>query len=224
MSFNKNSKTLSAVAALGATAMLLIGSLSSASAAESKSSDSKESKPACVEGQRNIGTVLAPVCVANGASAYEIAVKLGSYTPGSPSAWITSLKGDKGDQGLVGPVGLTGPQGIQGVPGIQGLKGETGAKGDTGAQGEKGIQGDTGAQGEKGIKGDTGAQGPKGDKGDTGAAGADANVIGTACSYTYKSNLVTGKWAFVTIGNKFAALGCLKDGETPVRDDHQGDE
>ena len=206
MSFNKNSKTLSAVAALGATAMLLIGSLSSASAAENKSSDSKESKPVCVEGQRNIGTVLAPICVANGASAYEIAVKLG-FTPANPVTWIASLKGEKGDQGLVGPVGPQGATGPQGVSGDVGPRGEQGVIGLTGLQGTKGDKGDTGA---------AGAAGAKGDKGDTGAAGADANAIGTACSFDTGSGEHakhhTGVWGFDKINNGFAAYGCILAG------------
>jgi hypothetical protein len=207
MSFTKNSKTLSAVAALGATAMLLIGSLNSASAAESKSSDSKETKSVCVEGQRNIGTVQAPVCISNGASAYEIAVKLGSYSPGTPAGWIASLKGAKGDQGLVGPVG---PQGVSGDVGPRGPQGETGFTGSDGAKGDQGDQGATGEKGDKGDKGDTGAAGTNGTN------GADANVIGTACSFdTTKESRIThhtGVWGFAKINNGFAAYGCILAG------------
>ena len=60
---------------------------------------------------------------------------------------------------------------VRGPQGEQGIQGEKGDKGDTGAKGEKGDKGDTGAKGDKGDKGDTGAKGDKGDKGDTGAQG-----------------------------------------------------
>ena len=62
-----------------------------------------------------------------------------------------SLKGDKGDQGPIGPQGIQGPKGDDGAQGVQGPQGE---KGDTGAVGPQGDPG------------------PKGDKGDTGPAGA----------------------------------------------------
>ena len=222
MSFNKNPKTLSAVAALGATAMLLIGSLSSASAAESKSSDSKETKPACVEGQR----LIAPgVCVANGASAYEIAVKLGYQ--GDITSWITSLKGA---QGLQGVPGLLGPQG---VPGLQGPKGEPGTNGSNGSNGNDGADGADGAPGAAGAPGAPGLPGDQGPKGDTGAQGpkgtngADANVIGTACSFDTGSGQNirhhTGVWGFAKITEaeniKFAAYGCILAAGDPGQDD-----
>lgn len=58
------------------------------------------------------------------------------------------FKGEKGDQGPIGPAGAKGEQG------------ETGPTGPPGAKGEQGIQGPAGAKGEQGI------QGPKGEKGD----------------------------------------------------------
>lgn len=58
------------------------------------------------------------------------------------------FKGEKGDQGPIGPAGAKGDQG------------ETGPTGPPGAKGEQGIQGPAGAKGEQGI------QGPKGEKGD----------------------------------------------------------
>ena len=111
-----------------------------------------------------------------------------------------TFRGEKGEQGPVGPKGDTGPQGPKGDTGATGpqgpkgadgtltfealteeqkksLRGETGPagpKGDTGAQGPAGPQGETGPQGPKGDPGADGAQGiqgPAGPKGDTGAQG-----------------------------------------------------
>ncbi|MDO4468421.1 MAG: collagen-like protein [Bacillota bacterium] len=61
------------------------------------------------------------------------------------------FKGEKGDQGPIGPAGAKGEQGEVGP---------TGAKGDPGAKGEKG---DPGVQGERGPKGEPGVKGDKGD-------------------------------------------------------------
>lgn len=207
MSFIKSPKFSSAAAAIGVTVLLVAGSVSAASA-DNKTADTKETKPACAESQRNVGTVAAPICVANGASAYEIAVKQG-YT-GNVTEWLASLKGakgDKGDQGI---------QGLQGIPGIQGPKGD---KGDTGDQGLKGNTGDQGVQGTQGEKGDTGSQGPKGDTGAQGPAGADgqnANVIGTACTFATTGEhgkSYTGVWGYtsVIVGDKqtVAVFGCV---------------
>ena len=69
MSFITNPKIKIATATAGSIALLLVGSLSAASAADGKSSEGKENKPACTENMRNVGTVAAPICVANGASA-----------------------------------------------------------------------------------------------------------------------------------------------------------
>ena len=197
MYFITNPKFKIATATAGSIALLLAGSLSAASAADSKASESKENKPACTENMRNIGTAAAPICISNGASAYEIAVKLG-YN-GSSIEWIASLKGAKGDQGL---------QGLQGNTGEQGLKGD---KGDQGNTGEQGLKGDKGDQGDKGDKGDAGAAGTNG------ADGKDANVIGTACSFDtageHGSVHHTGVWGFGQIlgnkGSKIAVYGCV---------------
>ena len=234
MSFITNPKIKIATATAGSIALLMVGSLSAAVAADSKSSsDSKEIKPACTENMRNVGTVAAPICVANGASAYEIAVKQGFQ--GTVVEWLASLKGAKGDQGNVGPQGIQGIQGIQGNQGNQGIQGAKGDKGDqgntgeqgpkgdkgtTGDQGPKGDQGNVGAQGPEGAKGDTGAQGPAGAPGTNGTNGQDANVLGTACSFDtttgggHPSTVHhTGVWGFGQItgdkGSKIAVYGCV---------------
>ena len=161
------------VSAVAIAAALLLGSsLTAASAAENKSNDVKEVKPACVENQRNIGTVQFPICVANGASAYEIAVKLGFE--GNPSAWLLTLKGAKGDTGAQGEVGTQGVRGEIGPQGIQGFRGEPGSKGSDGKDGQ------------------------------------NANVIGTACSFTSSKNVThTGVWGFGKIQDHVAIFGCV---------------
>lgn len=84
---------------------------------------------------------------------YEIAVDNGFE--GTEAEWLESLKGEKGDQGEIGPKGDKGDQG------------EIGPKGDKGDQGIQGPKGDKGDPGEQGI------QGPKGDKGDLPIKGID---------------------------------------------------
>jgi hypothetical protein len=77
-------------------------------------------------------------------------------------------KGEKGDKGDVGETGPKGPKGDSGDVGPQGPKGDTGPAGQ---QGERGPKGDTGATGERGQKGEQGLQGPKGDTGSQGPQG-----------------------------------------------------
>ena len=215
MSFITNPKIKIATATAGSIALLLVGSLSAASAADGKSSEGKENKPACTENMRNVGTVAAPICVANGASAYEIAVKQGFQ--GTVVEWLASLKGAKGDQGLQG---LKGDTGAQGPKGDQGNTGEQGPKGDKGTTGDQGLQGEQGNAGAQGAKGDTGAQGPAGPAGTNGTNGHDANVIGTACSFDTTTGEDhphtvhhTGVWGFGQIsgdkGSKIAVYGCV---------------
>lgn len=204
MSFKKSPKISSAAAAIGVAVLLVAGSVNAASA-DNKTSENKETKPACSESQRNIGTVAAPICVANGASAYEIAVKKGFV--GDVTAWLASLKGEKGDQGI---------QGIQGLTGAKGDKGETGAQGIQGIPGEQGNQGDKGNTGDKGDKGDTGNTGLQGPAGPAGANGQNANVIGTACTFSTTGEhgkTYTGVWGYSSITTSdnqvFAAFGCV---------------
>ena len=216
MSFITNPKIKIATATAGSIALLMVGSLSAAVAADGKSSsDSKETKPACTENMRNVGTVAAPICVANGASAYEIAVKQGFQ--GTVVEWLASLKGAKGDQGIQGIQGNVGPQGIQGLKGDKGDQGIQGIQGNPGEQGPQGEQGNVGPQGHKG---DTGAQGPAGNNGTNGTNGQDANVIGTACSFDTTTGgdhprtvHHTGVWGFGQItgdkGSKIAVYGCV---------------
>lgn len=127
----------------------------------------------------------------NGLSAYEIAKNNGFE--GTPTEWLASLKGDRGD---TGKQGVKGDKGDTGERGLQGAKGDTGATGKTGASGKsayevwlsvgnsgtemdflnslKGEKGDIGLQGIQGEKGDKGNTGAKGSKGDTGADGKSA--------------------------------------------------
>ena len=92
-------------------------------------------------------------------------------------------KGQKGEQGAVGPKGERGTegaqgekgaQGAQGTDGAQGEKGAQGAQGTDGAQGEKGEQGIQGLKGAMGEQGTDGAQGAKGERGEQGVQGAAA--------------------------------------------------
>ena len=117
---------------------------------------------------------------------------------------LAALKGEKGDQGLIGKVivpsidsygvmsfaiqdtaiapqsvNVRGPQGVQGVQGIQGPMGAQGAQGiqgATGAQGPRGLQGETGPKGATGSAGVQGPQGPQGIKGDNGADGRSFTI------------------------------------------------
>lgn len=73
---------------------------------------------------------------ADGKSAYDIAVANGFV--GTVAAWLSSLKGEKGDTGAKG---ATGSAGAKGDTGSQGLKGDTGAKGEKGDTGAKGADG-----------------------------------------------------------------------------------
>ena len=109
---------------------------------------------------------------------------------------MTSLKGEKGDQGPKGDPGeqgIQGPKGNPGEQGIQGPKGDPGKstyqlaidsgfvgsesdwltslKGEKGDQGPKGDPGEQGIQGPKGNPGEQGIQGPKGNPGEQGIQG-----------------------------------------------------
>ena len=127
---------------------------------------------------------------ADGKSAYQIAVEKGF--DGDETAWLASLKGEQGPQGIQGeagpqgiqgiqgPVGETGPQGIQGEQGPQGIQGEAGPKGDPGETGPQGIQGEKGdpfkytdftPEQLEGLKGPKGEQGPQGIQGEAGPQG-----------------------------------------------------
>ena len=130
---------------------------------------------------------------ADGKSAYQIAVEKGFE--GDETAWLASLKGEQGpqglqgeqgpagEQGIQGPAGEAGPQGIQGPQGLQGIQGEAGPKGDPGEAGPQGIQGEKGdafkytdftpeqLEGLKGPKGDQGPQGIQGEAGPQGPQG-----------------------------------------------------
>ena len=133
-----------------------------------------------------------------GYSAYELAVQQGFE--GTIDEWLTSLKGEKGEDGSIvfeelteeqkemlrGPKGepflysdftqeqlesLRGPQGIQGETGPRVEQGPQGIQGPTGATGATGATGPTGPQGEQGEKGEPGEQGPQGIEGPQGNTG-----------------------------------------------------
>ncbi len=84
-------------------------------------------------------------------------------------AWILkgNIKGDKGNDGAIGP---KGQDGIAGGIGPTGPKGETGSAGIQGPVGPKGETGSTGATGPQGVAGPTGPQGA------TGTAGTNSVV------------------------------------------------
>lgn len=112
---------------------------------------------------------LAAASVADGESAYELAVANGFV--GTEQEWLDSL---------VGPTGPQGPQGIQGVEGPAGPQGEQGLTGPQGPQGIQGIQGATGPVGPQGIQGETGPVGPEGPQGVQGPSGDDAYEVAVA--------------------------------------------
>ncbi|MGN0824380.1 MAG: hypothetical protein ACI4MB_04855 [Candidatus Coproplasma sp.] len=85
----------------------------------------------------------------------------GNSSPLSFEDWLSTFKGEKGDQGI---------QGIQGEKGDQGVQGVQGEKGDQGVQG---VQGEKGEQGIQGIQGEKGEQGNPGENGVDGVDGAD---------------------------------------------------
>ena len=74
-----------------------------------------------------------------------------SNAPPSESFWsLMATKGDKGDQGAIGPQGIQGPVGAtgpQGVPGPVGATGPQGVPGPVGPTGPQGIQGPAGSSG-----------------------------------------------------------------------------
>ena len=85
----------------------------------------------------------------------------------SYEAWLETVRGPQGEQGI---------QGEKGDKGDPGAKGEQGAKGDPGAKGEQGIQGEKGEKGDKGDPGAKGEQGIQGEQGDPGKDGKDGEV------------------------------------------------
>ena len=78
-------------------------------------------------------------------------------TPPNDSFWsLMATKGDKGDEGPIGPQGIPGPVGAtgpQGLPGPVGATGPQGVPGPVGAVGPQGIPGPVGAMGPQGIQG-----------------------------------------------------------------------
>ena len=102
-----------------------------------------------------------------GDSAYQVAVANGFV--GTETAWLLSLIGPQGLQGLPGADGAVGPQGIPGANGLQGLPGATGdsayqvavANGFVGTEtawllsliGPQGLSGADGGIGPQGLSG-----------------------------------------------------------------------
>lgn len=70
-----------------------------------------------------------------------------------PSSSGTSIKGDRGRDGVDGIVGLEGRRGQQGCIGPEGERGATGIPGPRGKIGPTGVTGATGATGERGEDG-----------------------------------------------------------------------
>ena len=83
------------------------------------------------------------------------------------------IRGEKGEDGPVGPQGPTGQTGPKGDQGLQGPPGPKGDRGVQGPPGRDGEPGKTGPKGEPGSAGETGPQGPPGPKGEPG----DVNSI-----------------------------------------------
>lgn len=70
--------------------------------------------------------------------------------------------GPKGDTGERGPQGEVGPRGADGAQGPQGERGQDGQRGEQGLQGPQGLQGERGPQGPIGLTGPAGPTGPRG--------------------------------------------------------------
>lgn len=103
-------------------------------------------------GQDGIGIV-----GSDGRTAFELAVAAGFK--GTQSAWLKSLKGDKGDRGLRGE---RGERGLKGEIGERGEKGEIGHRGPAGGEGRFGSAGANGTDGTPGSRWYTGAGFPAG--------------------------------------------------------------
>lgn len=121
-------------------------------------------------------------------SAYGLAVKNGFK--GTEEEWLTSLKGEKGDNVLwkaqyatLEQLKAEHPAGEEGDCYLVGINlywwdpdagdwADAGSwQGPQGIQGPQGETGSTGPQGPQGVKGDTGATGPQGPQGETGPQG-----------------------------------------------------
>ena len=108
--------------------------------------------------------------------------------PPNESFWsLMATKGDKGNEGAVGPQGIQGPVGDTGPQGVPGPVGDTGPQG---------IPGPVGATGLQGIPGPVGATGPQGMQGPAGSSGVqvyDANNqnLGMLLSFTEPGNYFT---------------------------------
>ena len=89
---------------------------------------------------------------------------------------IVIRSGERGPQGVPGPIGPQGPIGATGATGPQGPIGLTGATGATGPQGPIGLTGATGATGPQGPIGPIGPTGATGATGATGPAGPQGPV------------------------------------------------
>ena len=123
-----------------------------------------------------------------------------SNAPPNDSFWsLMATKGNKGDEGSIGPQGIPGPVGAagpQGIPGPVGATGPQGIPGPVGATGPQGIPGPVGATGPQGIPGPVGATGPQGVQGPAGSSGVqvyDANNqnLGMLLSFTETGNYFT---------------------------------
>ena len=110
---------------------------------------------------------------ADGDSAYQVAVNNGFI--GTEEAWLESLQGTNGVDGINGTNGLDGKDGVDGINGTNGLDGKDGVdgiNGTNGLDGKDGVDGLNGTNGLDGKDGVDGLNGLDGVKGDTGAIGA----------------------------------------------------
>lgn len=138
----------------------------------------------------------------NGLSAYEIAKNNGFE--GTPTEWLASLKGDRGDtrkQGVKGDKGDTGERGLQGA------KGDTGATGKTGASGKSAYEVWL-SVGNSGTETDF-LNSLKGEKGDTGSASVEIEEIETrvtSLEKTVQTHTDDLRDTHIEINNRVAVL------------------
>ena len=85
-------------------------------------------------------------------------------------------KGEKGEQGVQGPVGPQGSTGVSGVPGAPGPQGAAGPQGVPGPSGIEGAAGPVGLQGAMGPIGPAGPRGLQGAMGPIGPIGPQAPI------------------------------------------------
>lgn len=141
----------------------------------------------------------------NGLSAYEIAKNNGFE--GTPTEWLASLKGDRGDTRKQGVKGDKGDKGDTGERGLQGAKGDTGATGKTGASGKSAYEVWL-SVGNSGTETDF-LNSLKGEKGDTGSASVEIEEIETrvtSLEKTVQTHTDDLRDTHIEINNRVAVL------------------